>query len=338
MVPRATASPERYARSTQQLEGEIEELAEVNRASPSLASELRLLGLRHLVGIRRLDAPAANPRHPEPETSRLPKAGFLPDIAAGDVTAGLIRAGILRDGCLLVRGLVPRDRALHFAGEIDTAFAERDKHDDARPHSREYYHEFLPHARFGPVGLRGWIKMCGGVLAADSPKVAFEMSELFRAARVPELAQGYLGEPPVLSVHKSTLRKQDPSIGGAWHQDGTFMGPVRALNVWLSLSRCGDESPGLDILPARLEEYVTAGTDDAALSYQVAQTKAEEAAERVGKPIVRPIFEPGDALFFDERFLHATGPDSSMAKPRYAIENWFFGPSRFPGDYAPIAA
>jgi hypothetical protein len=40
---------------------------------------------------------------------------------------------------------------------------------------------------------------------------------------------------------------------------------------------------------------------------------------------------------FDEVFLHKTGSDPSMPKPRYAIENWFFGGSSFPADYAPIA-
>ena len=50
-----------------------------------------------------------------------------------------------------------------------------------------------------------------------------------------------------------------------------------------------------------------------------------------------PIFEPGDALFFDELFLHQTGSDPAMPKPRYALESWFFGASRFPSAYAPIA-
>ena len=52
---------------------------------------------------------------------------------------------------------------------------------------------------------------------------------------------------------------------------------------------------------------------------------------------MRPIFEPGDALFFDELFLHQTGSDPSMPNPRFAIESWFFGASAFPGDYAPVA-
>ena len=62
------------------------------------------------------------------------------------------------------------------------------------------------------------------------------------------------GERPLISVQKTTLRKADPSVRGAWHQDGAFMGEVRSLNLWLSLSRCGDEAPGLDIVPRRLDE------------------------------------------------------------------------------------
>ncbi len=66
-----------------------------------------------------------------------------------------------------------------------------------------------------------------------------------------------------------------------------------------------------------------------------AKRKAEEAAGDV--EIVRPIFEPGDALFFDEMCLHQTASDPSMPNPRFAIESWFFGASGFPADYAPVA-
>ena len=79
---------------------------------------------------------------------------------------------------------------------------------------------------------------------------------------------------------------------------------------------------------------VATTTDEAVLSYQVSQAKAEEAAG--DKAILRPIFEPGDALFFDELFLHQTGSDPAMPKPRYAIESWFFGGSEFPGEYGPL--
>ena len=71
------------------------------------------------------------------------------------------------------------------------------------------------------------------------------------------------------------------------------------------------------------------------LSYQVSQRSAEAAAG--GVPIVRPIFEPGDAVFFDEMCLHQTASDPSMPNPRFAIENWFFGGSAFPSEFFPVA-
>ena len=114
------------------------------------------------------------------------------------------------------------------------------------------------------------------------------------------------------------------------------MGDVSALNLWLSLSRCGDQAPGLDIVPRRLDQIVTTGTDEAMLSYQVSQSKAEQAAGDT--PIIRPIFEPGDALFFDELFLHQTGSDPRDAEPPATrSRTWFFGGSAFPGEYGPIA-
>ena len=61
------------------------------------------------------------------------------------------------------------------------------------------------------------------------------------------------------------------------------------------------------------------------LDYTISQTKVDEAAAAAGTRVVRPIFEPGDAIFFDELFLHQTGSDPAMDRPRYAIENWFFG-------------
>ena len=71
------------------------------------------------------------------------------------------------------------------------------------------------------------------------------------------------------------------------------------------------------------------------LDVELTRRRAREAAGDVG--IVRPIFEPGDALFFDELFLHQTASDPSMPNPRFAVESWFFGGSAFPRDYAPIA-
>jgi Phytanoyl-CoA dioxygenase (PhyH) len=326
---------QKLADSLDDIRAEIERLIEANRAEPSRETERRLLRLRHEAGIRLLDAEAGAPGFVAADAERLPPANGLPELTADQVTAGALRAGILRDGCLLVRGLVSPEDALDFGRRIDRAFDERERSEQGATESEGWYEEFELDPRFGEVMGRHWIKEGGGVLAADSPLLSFEMVRLFESAGLRSLVEDYLGEPVLISVEKTTLRKAAPSVPGAWHQDGNFMGAVRSLNLWLSLSRCGDEAPGLDVVPRRLDHIVTTRTEEAVLEIQVSQEKAEEAAG--DKPIVRPIFNPGDALFFDELFLHKTGSDPSMPNPRFAIENWFFGASAFPAEYAPLA-
>jgi hypothetical protein len=318
--------------TTADLLAEIARLTEANRARPDRANERRLLRLRHAAGMRRIEE-ADGAELVAPDQGALPPRDGLPEIVATDLEPGLVRAGILRDGCVLVRGLVDRGDALSFAAEIDRAFDARAASASGRRAPAGYYEEFEPETRFAVASVRPWIRDGGGLLATDSPLLTYEMLELFERAGIGRLVGGYLGEAPLLSIHKTTLRKAEPSVGGAWHQDGAFMGEVRALNLWLSLSRCGDEAPGLDIVPRRLDRVVI--DHDVMLDVELTRAKAEEAAGDV--PILRPIFEPGDALLFDELFLHQTASDPSMPKPRFAIESWFFGPSAFPGDYAPLA-
>ena len=287
----------------------------------------------HARGRAVLAAAAGGARHPEPAEG-LPEADGLPELTPEQLTPGLLRAAILRDGCALVRGLVPRDAALALAARIDTAFTDREKAIERGDGSSLGVYDPRIELKDG-LEVRGWVRQGGGLLGPDAPAVFLEFLETLRAARVDRLVEGYLGEPPLLSVEKTTLRKATPDVKGAWHQDGKFMGEVRALNLWLSLSRCGDEAPGLDVVPRRLPELVSAGGDGTFLHYQVTDQDAERVA--APKAVVRPIFEPGDALLFDDLFLHQTASEPSMPKPRYAVESWFFGASAFPREYVPIA-
>jgi hypothetical protein len=318
-----------------ELVAEIEARVERNRRSRSTRTEVELMALRHLLGVRRMAAAGGAASWPEPDDSALPPfEGALPEVSRDALTPELLRAAILRDGCLLVRGLIDRGAALELADGIDRGFALRDEAEARGTDTQGYYNPFRPREDAGEPIEREWIKMGGGLLAVDSPKLGFDLLELFRSAGLPAVVDGYLGEPGLLSAQKTTLRKAMPAIAGAWHQDGKFLGEVRALNLWLSLSRCGDVAPGLDIVPRRLE-LVATQTDEAMLDYQVSQRVAEESA--ADRPIVRPIFEPGDALLFDDLCLHKTGSDPEMPNPRYAVESWFFGASGFPREYAPVA-
>jgi hypothetical protein len=318
----------------EELFSEITRLTEANRACRSLEVERRILQLRHLAGKRLAETCEGVPQYAAPSREGLPDTDGLPGFGLHDVTPGRLRAAILRDGCMIVRGLVERDLALGLAARVEHAFDEREQKDSGAEWDSQYYEEFQPEGPFRSP-LRPWIKKGGGLLAVDSPRLAFELTEIFEGAGVPRLVAQYLGEPVVLSVDKTTFRKVEPTVTGAWHQDGSFMGQVRSLNLWLSLSYCGDDAPGLDIVPRRLNRLMPTGTEGTFLADQVSQATAEEAAD--GLDIVRPIFEPGDAVLFDELCLHQTGSDASMGKTRYAIESWFFGCSAFPESYAPLA-
>ena len=322
--PRSPADPK----------AEVAALMEANREAPDRDTERRIRELRHLAGIKALEEAGDRPEYAAPDAAALP-AGVLPAISPADLTAGLLRAGILRDGAVLVRGAVTREASKALADGIEQAFADRIAANAGAPPEDSLYEEFEPQPGFAQLTERNWIEAGGGVLAADSPRLMFEMFDAFERVGLDTVIEEYLGEPAAVSAEKCTLRKADPSVGGAWHQDGNFMGDVRALNVWLSLSRCGDLAPGLDIVPKRIDYLVEAGTDGAPLSYVISPAKVDEAAGDAG--VIRPIFEPGDVLLFDDLFLHQTGSDPSMPNPRYAIESWFFGASGFPADYAPLA-
>jgi hypothetical protein len=312
---------------------EIEALTRANRERRDAEIDRRLVELRHLAGIRLIEEAPSDPDFAAPDFDSLPDGSVPPEIGPGDLTPGVLRAAILRHGCLLVRGLVDTDEALALAEGIDRAFEVRAALAAGGSAPEGYYEELEPEHPYR-INERSWIEVAGGVLGVDSPKLAFEMFEAFDRAGLPALVREYLGERPGISGQKCTLRKAEPEVPGCWHQDGKFLGEVRTLNLWLSLSRCGDEAPGLDIVPRRVDHVVEAGTETSEI--QVPQSVVEEMAGDLG--VMRPIFEPGDALFFDEVFLHQTASDPEMPNPRYAIENWFFGPSAFPEDYVPLAA
>jgi hypothetical protein len=318
----------------EELAAEIGRLTEANRRRADHNRERRLLALRHRAGICLVDAPPARAGRPEPDFAALSDDLGVPAVSRAALTPSAVRAGILRAGCLLVRALVARADAERLAMRIERAFRERERHDSGRRFDEGLFSEFDPDARYEEPIARHWIKSGGGLLAVDSPALSAALLELFRGAGLPPLAESYLGEPALVAADKSTLRRADPAVSGGWHQDGTFMGDVNALNVWLSLSRCGDVAPGLDIVPRRLEHHVATQTDEAFLDNMVSQRMAEVAAGDT--PILRPIFEPGDALLFDELFLHKTASDPAMPQARFAVENWFFGPSAFPAGYIPL--
>jgi ectoine hydroxylase-related dioxygenase (phytanoyl-CoA dioxygenase family) len=181
------------------------------------------------------------------------------------------------------------------------------------------------------------VRDAGGVWAADSPRLLFDLIDTLDDVGLPQVISEYFEERPAMSVNKCTLRRVGRTEASPnWHQDGAFLGDgIRSIDVWISLSTCGVDAPGLDVVPRRLDRVVETGTGGAVFDWAVGRAVVEEVAGATG--VVRPTFEPGDVLLFDEMLLHNTAVEDSMTRERYAVEAWFFAPSVYPDSQIPLA-
>ena len=320
----------------------IDVLQAANRHLRDPAIESRLVRLRHQAFTTLATVPGRDlwpPVYPD----RFPEVVDVPEVAADGLSAEVLGSAMTNHGSLMVRGLVGPDQVRSLVDGIDRAFAGRDASGDgsaAAPGVGPWYVPFGPEAGYAGKPLdREWVREGGGVWAADSPRMMFELLDLFSAAGLDRVIGDYLGERPTISLRKWVLRRVPADLPRAdWHQDGAFLGDdVRSVNVWLALSRCGGESgsPGLDVVPRRVALLPT-GTDGAFFTWSVGPGLVDTMVEQRQTDVVRPLFEPGDALLFDDLMLHRTAVGPDMTRDRYAIESWFFAPSTYPADQIPI--
>jgi hypothetical protein len=335
VVPDLLAEADRLANDGYGLDA-IQRLTGANRAHRDPRVEERLVTLRHEVFP---SLPRQSIETLPPEVEREEPVSDLAATDPNELTVATLRREIARHGCVLVRGLIPPERAEGLARGIDHALeafdgCEASGTDAASP----WYVPFAPPSA-GQFAWRrrGWVRASGGLWTADSPRMLFELMELVGDTGIAALIEAYFGERPALSANKCTLRRVPIDTNTNWHQDGAFLGrDVRSLNLWLALSPCGVDAPGLDIVPQRFDEILRTGTDGALFDWSVSPQVVEDAA---GGPdaIVHPEFSPGDALLFDHMFLHRTGVSPGMTRERWAIESWFFAPSSYPDGQIPLA-
>jgi hypothetical protein len=173
------------------------------------------------------------------------------------------------------------------------------------------------------------------MLLADSPRFMFEILDLYTALGLRSVVSDYLGSRPVLSANKCTLRRVSVKTNGDWHQDGAFLGSgIRAINMWLTLTACGVDAPGLDLVPRRFDSIVETGTGGAHFDWAVGPEVVKRVSADVG--VVRPQFDAGDLLIFDDLFLHRTAVEPEMTRERHAIEMWCFAADAYPSGQVPL--
>jgi hypothetical protein len=323
----------------------LELLTDADRPQRNTEIEARLIYLRN-AAYEELDRSPTDSPWPDDAPRERDHAEALPAIEPRDLTPELVRDQILRYGCAYVRGLVSRRQAQQLADGIDRAFEGHDRQfpdppEDPDPNTAPWYvpfeppdgQEIAPGQEIGDT--RKWVRKGGGVFTIESPRVMFDFLDMLGDIGLDSVIAGYLGERPAMTLIKSALRRFPVIPGADWHQDVAVLGEgIRTINLWLTLSHCGDDAPGLDLVPRRLDHILETGTDGAHFPWSAGAEVVEQAAEDA--PVLRPIFEPGDALLFDELFLHRTAVDLSMTKERYGIENWFFAPSHYPVGHTPF--
>jgi hypothetical protein len=315
----------------------IEALIEVNRRRPNPKVERELVSMRH----RAFESVSREPgfdRWPMPAPDVFGPLTGVPEVAAEDLDVTVLRSAIVNHGCLVVRGLLGGDHVERLVDDIDRALAAASlhQHGQSTPESRQWWRPFKPLPAYSLGGGRQWIWEQGSVWAVDSPRGLFDLITVLEHVGLIEHIAQYLGERPALSVKKCTLRKVPADTGTNWHQDGAFLGDgIRTVNAWIALSPCGVDSPTLDVVPMRMPEIVPTGTDGALFDWSVGEGAVERA--RGSRAVVRPSFDAGDAMLFDEMLLHRTGVSPGMTQDRYTIESWFFAPSSYPLAQIPIA-
>lgn len=269
---------------------------------------------------------------------------LVPEVDAADLRVEPLREAMAAHGGLIVRNLFtgPEVNTLkHAIDQVLEVFGlpRKERNRMASPYFSPPGNmaSIMPKKEEELASLRYFNRAGGGAMCAEAPCVAEALLRLYEKYNLKELVTEYLGETPVLSVKKWMLRRSTlPIEESGWHQDGAFMGTdINSINLWIPLSECGGTTgaPGMDVVPKRL--YGIGSADGATFDWSVSDEMVQRGA--FGSRPIAPVFNAGDAFFFDHLYLHRTQAGVHFDKVRYAIETWFFGSSTYPKSQVPIA-
>lgn len=328
----ASVSANQDAAVMSEVEGAIEQgdliravdlLASVDRRRTSSELEVMLVDLRHAAAA--LVVPRE--RAPWPPTYADPFVGLvgqLPVVEAREFDVEVLGGAVQHHGCLVVRGLFNEDQISSTIHAIRSA--EEQRVAPVSESSTDRWYRPFPKASKFDQSLRQMVARSGGTWLADSPASCALILEHLAAAGAIDAIAAHFGDRPLFSLQKSTLRHSEPIYNFAgWHQDGSFLGPeVRAMNVWVALTACGGDlrTPGIELVPKRIDKILP--TDGGLGPASISDASILRAAGDT--PPIHPEFAPGDAMLFDERFLHRTHLTTDMEVDRYALECWLFAP------------
>ena len=198
-------------------------------------------------------------------------------------------------GSVLVRGLLDAEQVDAFvAGHRPRARRAQRRPGRRTRRTQTSWYLPLPLPRPEAVSLgRHWVAGVGWHARLRLARAAAtSCSTTYATIGLRDVVTDYLGERPVLSANKCTLRRVPLTANTDWHQDGAFLGNgIRALNVWVALTDCGVDAPGMDLVPRRFERVVETGTGGAIFDWAVGSGRSSSgsaATRRSCDPSSRP--------------------------------------------------
>ena len=276
------------------------------------------------------------------DTAAIHAQRCVPEIDAEDFTVDQLRAAVAKHGALIVRNMFSRtstDTLIKAADRVIDACADPKVTNPVSTYFNppNNLSSIMPKKDKELGNTRSFHRESGSAMCVEAPSVAEALLLLYEAHGLKELVGAYLGEPPCLSVKKWVLRRSKlPVAEAGWHQDGAFMGTnLNSINMWMPLNECGGETgaPGMDVVPQRLNSLASA--EGAQFDWSVSHSQVTSRFAE-NQPLM-PVFNAGDAFFFDHYYLHRTQYRPDFNKLRYAVETWFFGASSFPKNQIPLA-
>lgn len=271
------------------------------------------------------------------------EAACVPEVPAENLTTATLKSAIHEHGALIVRGYFSENELNGLIESADAVIdacldpAQKDQPRKTFYNPPENLRTIMPNGERELGNTRTFHRESGSSMCVESPAVAEALLRLYESKGLKRLIADYLEEPPCLSVKKWVLRRSKlPVAEAGWHQDGAFMGThINSINMWLPLSRCGGTTgaPGMDVVPRRINEIASA--EGAQFDWSVSDEQVGNEHTQNGP--LAPVFEIGDAFFFDHFYLHRTQFRTDFDKLRYAVETWFFGERSFPKNQIPLA-
>lgn len=298
-----------------------------NRRNPDATLECELRDWRYRAFYEGDNGEGRTDWPPQSADPRPDLKNQIPEISASDLTAGVLGGALHHHGSLIVRGLLDQHRTNRAIELIDQAFDARDMPGaDKRASAYTLMKEV---EKFDPYSRAGHFVAGMTILMVDAPQFLAHWLDEIESLGVIRAVSEYLGERPSLAFNKATLYRLPHNPHAQWHQDGAFLGGknTRTVNLWVALTDCGIDAPGLEVVPWRLDDIVPTGTHGSYFDWAVGADLVPEMA--AGRALSAPVFKAGDAMLFDHLCLHRTAVRPDMTRGRYAVETWMFAPSNY---------